>query len=261
MGYDNTINFISFGRVFGLKNLFCFYLRKWSLYNLPVSLPIFGAVSQGEELLSIRDNILKGSLRDREIERYIRKTRDPLIIDCGVNLGVTARWWFYLNPRAKVYGIDMMQEANDFTMKALPDRFKAKFVPITTVLASGTGRIVDLSYDDPLYGGNNAKISSGGISNRRVNSMTLDDCLKDYNISGIDLLKVDIEDSALQMFQGASETLPKVKNILLEVHSENEREDSIALLREKGFCIRRSFRRHIWLEDTAKKQESEATVK
>jgi len=238
--------------MFGLKGLFCFYFKKWAAYDLPVSLPIFGIISREEELLSIRDNILKGSLRDGETERYIRKAKEPLVIDCGVNIGVTARWWFYLNPQAVVYGIDMMQEANDFTINALADRFKARYVPITAVLSSGTGRLVELNYDDPLFGGNNAGAASGDSEKRQVRSMTLDDCLRNYRIDAIDLLKVDIEDSAALMFQGASQTLPKVKNIILEVHSERERSNAIRLLRENGFRARRSYKRHIWLDKAVK---------
>ena len=248
MKHRNIINFIAFEKMFGIKNLLRFYFKKWTAFNLPISLPVFGTISHREELLSIRDNILKGSLRDGSMERYIRKAGEPVIVDCGINVGVTVRWWLYLNPHTRVYGIDMMQEANDFTVAALPDSFKTRFVPITAVLASSTGQPVDLSYDDPLYGGNNAKISSGCSENRRVNSMTLDDCLKSYRISTIDLLKVDIEDTAAQMFQGATETLLKAKSIMLEVHSEKEREDSIRLLYEKSFRIRRMHKRHIWLD-------------
>ena len=256
MGYDTFINFIIFGKIFGLKNLAIFYCKKWTLYNLPLSLPVFGMISRKEELLNIRNNILQGSVRDRNTERQIRRAKQPVIVDCGVNLGVTVRWWFYLNPQATVYGIDMMEEANDFIMKALPDRFKTKYVPITAVLASDTGRVVELSYDDPLFGGNNAGIASGYSEKRRVHSKTLDDCLQSYRIDTIDLLKVDIEDSAASMFQGVAKTLPKVKNILLEVHTEKEREDSICLLREKGFCIRKSYKRHIWLEKIAQENLS-----
>lgn len=86
-----------------------------------------------------------------------------------------------------------------------------------------------------------------------MKSIILDDCLNDHRIGAIDLLKVDIEDSAAQMFQGATKTLVRARNILLELHSEKEREDSLSYLREKGFCIRRSYKRHVWLEKAAKK--------
>ncbi len=246
-------NFMAFGKMFGIKNLRRFYFKKWDLFNLPVSLPVFGIISRKDELLSIRDNILQGSLRDRGIERDIRKAKEPLIVDCGINVGMTVRWWFYLNGQAIVYGIDMMQEAIDFTLSALPERFKARFVPITAVLGPETGRVVELSYDDPLFGANNAKISRGCSKNRRVNSMTLDDCLNNYRIGAIDLLKVDIEDSAAQMFRGATKTLSRVRNILLEIHSEKEREDSLSLLREKGFCVGKTYKRHVWLKKIVNK--------
>jgi len=251
MKLSGIIEFIKFGTTFGLKNLFCFNFEKWTLYKLPIFLPIFGIISHKEELLNIRDNILQGLLRDRGMERHIRKAKKPVIVDCGVNVGVTVRWWFYLNPRATVYGIDMMQEANDFTIMALPDRFKTRFVPITAALASNKGHVVEISYDDPLFGGNDAGVTSRYFQKRQVHSTTLDDCLHDYRIDTIDLLKVDIEDSAAQMFQGAIQTLLKVKTILLEIHSEKERDNCCHLLREKGFCVRRSYKRHLWLEKTA----------
>ena len=251
MGYSGFVNFIIFGKTFGPKNLVLFYYKKWTLFKLPLFLPVFGMISREEELLNIRGNILQGSIRDGDVEMQIRKAAQPVIVDCGVNVGVTARWWFYLNPQATVYGIDMMQEANDFTMRALADQFKARYVPITAVLAAETGRVVELNYDDPLFGGNNAGAASGYSEKRRVHSMTLDDCLSSYHIDTIDLLKVDIEDSAASMFQGAIQTLSKTKNILLELHSEKEREGSIRLLREKGFRIRRSHKRQVWLEKVA----------
>lgn len=248
MGYDGFINFVTFGKIFGLKHLALFYWKKWSFCNLPFSFPIFGGISHKEELLNIRDNILQGTIRDRNIEKQLRKAKQPVIVDCGVNVGVTVRWWFYLNPQATVYGIDMMQEANDFTKRALSDRFKARYVPITTTLSSKTGHIFDVKFNDPLFGMNSIYASGKHFSNRRMFSITLDDCLCNRQIETIDLLKVDIENSAASMFRGAFKILPKVKNILLEMHSEKERKDSIGLLRSKGFCIRKSNNRHIWLE-------------
>jgi len=248
MEYNGFTNFIMFGKTFGLKNLALFYRKRWDLCKLPLALPVFGIVRHREELLNIRDNILRGYIRDSKMERQLRKSKHPVIVDCGINVGVTARWWFYLNPQATVYGIDMIQEANDFTVKALPPRFKEKYIPITGVLAYETGQAVEISYDDPLCGGNNAGISSGYSEKRQLRSVTLDDCLHNYSIDAIDLLKVDIEDSAARMFKAATHTLPKVKNILLEVHTEKEREGSLSLLREKGFHIRRSYKRHLWLQ-------------
>lgn len=248
MKYSSMINFITFGIMFGLTNLSRFYFKRWDLFDLPISLPIFGIISRREELLSIRDNFLQGSLRDGKVEKRIKNAEKPIIVDCGVNVGVTVRWWFHLNPNSMVYGIDMMQEANDFTINALQDRYKKRFFPITAVLDASTGHAVELSFDNPLFGANNARAASGDAERRYVNSKTLDDCLRDHNIDAIDLLKVDVEDSAARMFQGAAQTLTKVKNIFLELHSDQERYNATRLLYENGFRIRRSYKRHLWLE-------------
>ena len=253
MASGSFVNLLIFGKIFGLKSLALFYWKQWALCNLPLLIPVFGVILHREELLNIRDNILQGSIRDRDVERQIRKARQPVIVDCGINVGVTVRWWFYLNPRATVYGVDMMQEANDFTLRALPGGFNGKYVPITAVLASETGSVREIQYNDPLFGGNSVDATDKYSESRRVFSRTLDDCLRSYNIDTVDLLKVDIENSAADMFRGAVRTLSKAKNISLEIHSEREREDSVRLLSESGFCVKRSLKRHVWMERVSKK--------
>ena len=160
---------------------------------------------------------------------------------------MTVRWWFYLNGQATVYGIDMMREANDFTVKALSESFKEKYIPITAVLASETGRAFEVNFNDPLFGGNRTDAPGKYLESRRMRSSTLDECLRNYKVVSIDLLKVDIEGSAAQMFMGAAYTLSRVKNIMIEIHGEEERDESIRILNEKGFYVRRSYKRHVWL--------------
>ena len=252
MSCESVLNFYIFGKIFGCKHWALLYWKKWAWYKLPLVMPVFGKISHNEELLNIRDNILQSTIRDRYVERQIRKAKNPVIVDCGINVGITVRWWFFLNPQATVYGIDMMQEANDFTVNALSDRLKKRYVPITAVLAGETGRTFEIQYNDALFGGNSIDKTGQYAEKRRVSSITLDDCLSSYSIDVIDFLKVDIEDSAAEMFFGASKTLSKVKNILLEVHSEKEQEGSLKLLREKGFCVRKVQKRHMWFEKISK---------
>ncbi|MBF0532948.1 MAG: FkbM family methyltransferase [Candidatus Omnitrophica bacterium] len=253
MVYENLISFLSFGQIFGIKSLVLFYYKKWHLLHLPFSLPVFGRISHPEELRNIRDNILQGTIRDRLVEKQIRAADGPVIVDCGINVGISVRWWFFLNSRSRVYGFDMMREANDFTTQSLPERFQARYVPITAVLAGQTGPRLDIRYEDPLFGGNSILVSGQDRKKRQVEAITLDDGLAPYDLRMIDFLKVDIEDSAAAMFRGASRTLPKVKNILLEIHSDQERDDSLAFLASQGFRVRKAFKRHIWFDKPSTK--------
>ena len=250
---NKFINLLVFCKTFGLKSLLYFLcVKKQSSFRLPLFLPIFGFITHKEEILNIRDNIFQGSLRDPYIEKRIRKTKEPVIVDCGINVGVTVRWWFYLNPKSVVYGIDMMQEAHDFTIKALSEHLKKGYIPITAALASESNNILEVKYNDPLFGGNSVKATGEYLHNRCARSSTLDDCLCKYNIRNIDLLKVDIEGNEASMFRGATKTLEKVKNILLEWHGVEEQKSSIDFLQEMGFIIRKEYKRHIWFEKTSR---------
>jgi FkbM family methyltransferase len=250
MYYNKLMTRLDFWRKLGPKGLrYLLCLRNKALCPLPLSLPIFGLITTDEEMLNIRGNIYKGQLRDPFMEKWIRKAAEPVIVDCGINVGITVRWWFYLNPKSVVYGIDMMQEAHDFTVKALPEHFKKSYIPITVALDSETNRIFDVRYNEPLFGGNSLKAAEEKyLHNRNVCSSTLDDCLGSYHIENIDLLKVDIEGSEVPMFRGARQTLGKVKNILLEWHDPEERKGSITFLQSMGFALRKEYRRHIWFE-------------
>ena len=249
MYYNKFITLLVFCKTFGLKNLLYFLrVKKQSLFSLPLFLPIFGLITHKEEVLNIRDNIFQGSLRDPYIEKSIRRTKEPVIVDCGINVGVTVRWWFYLNPKSVVYGIDMMQEAHDFTIKSLSEHFKKAYIPITVALASESNNVLEVKYNDPLFGGNSVKATGEYAHNRCLRSSTIDDCLCKYDIRNIDLLKVDIEGDEVAMFHGAIQTLKKAKNILLEWHDVKERKGSIDFLQEMGFFIRKEHKRHIWFE-------------
>lgn len=250
MDYNKLTLLLIFWKIFGLKNFLYFLFIKYRiLWHLPMLLPIFGLVKNKEEIINIRDNIFQGSLRDLFIENKIRKAKKPVIVDCGINVGITVRWWFYLNPKSLVYGIDMMQEAHSFTMESLPKSFKGNYIPIAAVLASQSDQRVDVKFDDPLFGGNSAEMPPEEYAQcRSVRTTTLDDSLSKDPIKEISLLKIDIEGSAVSMLRGATQTLKKVRNVFLEWHNEQAKKGSVDLLRGAGFFIRKKHKRHIWFK-------------
>ncbi|HNX68258.1 MAG TPA: FkbM family methyltransferase [Candidatus Omnitrophota bacterium] len=247
MYHNKFMTLFDFCGKFGLKNTIYFQrVKKHPRYGLPLKLPVFGLVTHKEEILNIRDNIFQGSLRDPLIEKELREAEAPVIVDCGINVGVTVRWWLYLNAKSTVYGVDMMQEAHDFTVKSLPESLKKNYFSVTAALAAESGSALEVKFNDPLFGGNS--IAGGGecAHRRSVRLVTLDDCLRGHSIPAIDLLKVDIEGSGVPMFRGAVESLKKVKNIFLEWHDDEERQGSITFLKEAGFVIRKAYKRHFW---------------
>ncbi len=52
----------------------------------------FGRITKIDEILNLHDNFGKGELRFPEIERHIASEKNPIVFDCGVNVGITVRW-------------------------------------------------------------------------------------------------------------------------------------------------------------------------
>src|SRR4030042_1123579 len=251
MGYNKFLTLLLFLQTGGLKGFLHFaFMKNKIVYQCPLIFPIFGLLRHKEEILNIRDNIFQGSIRYPEVEKKLKKTSRPVIVDCGINVGVTVRWWLYLNPKSVVYGIDMMQEAQDFTITALSEYSRKNYIPITAALASISNKALEIKYNDPLFGGNSIEASKKYMRNKRhILSSTLDDCLRKYNIKDIDLLKIDIELSAASMLCGAAETLKKVKYVLLEWHNAEERKNSVRFMQKAGFIIKNEDKRNIWFKN------------
>ncbi|MEY4940863.1 MAG: hypothetical protein RIQ93_2598, partial [Verrucomicrobiota bacterium] len=84
-----------------------------------VCVPIFDEVGTIAEILNIHDNFAVGELRDALVEAELSTASTPIVVDCGVNVGVTVRWWLHLNAACRVFGFDMMEEAHEITRQRL----------------------------------------------------------------------------------------------------------------------------------------------
>jgi len=67
---------------------------------------------------------------------------------------------------------------------------------------------------------------------------TLTRVLSQANITQIDLLKIDVEGAELAVLKGiADNDWPKIRQIVLEIHSANELQAILTLLEDKGFKL------------------------
>jgi FkbM family methyltransferase len=237
----------------GAAGLWLYICKKLHTIKLPLELPVFGRVSSQHEIRNIFDNFGTGQLRDEVVEKYIARKSSPCIIDCGVNVGVTVRWWLYLNRSARVYGVDMMQEAHDFTAEALRS-VKAPeggYRPVTAAIWSEGGRELKFGVTDPLYGDYGFYRKDREETERTVITRTLDEIALSESIGEVDLLKVDLEGAAADALAGARELLKRTRHAVFEAHNvHNSRERALAsdILQKSGFRLRRTAGRHLWWE-------------
>ena len=217
---------------------------------IAVNLPIFGNVSTVAEVKNIHDNFAVGEMRDPIIEEAIRVGPSPVVVDCGVNVGITVRWWFQFNPRCRVVGVDMVQEAHDFTvakLSGIQPGLKEAYEAECGVLARAEGREVSFAFDDPLHG-ENAPTNSGGLHQRTIRSLTLDGIIERRKLSDITLLKLDIEGAGGDALLGAADCLRRTKHVIFESHNESEMKLASQLLGRSGFLLRRFRNRNSFWE-------------
>ncbi|MCX5677583.1 MAG: FkbM family methyltransferase [Candidatus Omnitrophica bacterium] len=214
-------------------------------------MPIFGKIRTFHEARNIFDNFgSSGQLRDETIERYLSKKSAPCIVDCGVNVGVTARWWFHLNRRSTVFGIDMMKESQEFTVETIksigiaPDRYR----PIIAALWSENGKEFKIGIGDPLCGDYGFYRFDKEKSERTFVTRTLDTVFDSENIGDVDLLKIDLEGVGGEVLKDAAKLLKKTKHIFLETHSEEESKLAGSILTSNKFRLRKTASRHQWWE-------------
>lgn len=234
----------------GLKAPYLSLAKKSGWMPIAVNLPIFGNVSTVAEVKNIHDNFAVGEMRDPVIEEAIRVSPSPVVLDCGVNVGITVRWWFQFHPRCRVVGVDMIQEAHDFTVNklsgirpGLKDAYEAE----CGVLSSEDGRDVTFAFNDPLHG-ENAATNAAGKHKRSICSLTLDGIVTRRNLGAITLLKLDIEGEGGRALLGATDCLRKTKHVIFESHNESEMKLASQLLGRSGFLLRRFRNRNTFWE-------------
>ncbi len=242
-------NIVQIVSLLGIPGIYLYICRRLKISPMRIKIPIFGYVKTFHEVRNIFDNFGgSGELRDKSVERFISKKAEPCVIDCGVNVGITVRWWFHLNRGAKVYGVDMMKEAQEFTVKAIGSIGVSEdnYTPIVAALWSEDGKQFKVGIGDPLYGDHGLYRKGKEISERTFITNRLDTIFDHKNIICVDLLKIDIEGAGGEALKGAGNLLKKTGNIFLETHSIEESNLAGDILKENDFILRRSSARHQW---------------
>jgi|APTNR8051073442_1049403.scaffolds.fasta_scaffold04237_9 FkbM family methyltransferase len=212
---------------------------------VPITLPGFGGLSRRNEARSLLDNFCLGELRCDDVEQAIKASPAPQIIDLGVNLGMSIRWWFSLNERAKVSGVEMMQESLDYTTERLRECHPGcDWNPLCCAVASADADNMEISFSDPLEGTTSAKDATGGTK-RSVPVRSLDSLFA-ADTDEILLLKCDIEGFGGYAMQGGRELLLRTRYVVTEMHGADEMELMSRELMSAGFVPFQLSSRSLW---------------
>jgi precorrin-6B methylase 2 len=73
------------------------------------------------------------------------------------------------------------------------------------------------------------------IRRLKVRQMTLPTLCAERDIEEIDILKMDVEASEMEILRGAKRMLPKIRKMVIEWHTPKLKKQCIAFLRKNGF--------------------------
>jgi FkbM family methyltransferase len=193
----------------------------------------------------LRNNNIDNQVYDYVFsDKYHRPDRPlisnpPVILDLGVNIGLTIVDFKNLYPAAIIYGYELDKDNAAMAWKntaGLHDVFIFnQGVWHTKQLVSIAGSDPDaLKIDEPKSNGHNL-----------VSTLTMNDIVAEHKLHHIDYIKMDIEGAEYEVFQKDLQWLDITDQIKVEIHNGREPFDFIrAKLDQAGFITAKDT--HHW---------------
>ena len=168
-----------------------------------------------------------------QLYKFTSNREDPLILDCGANIGLAIIYFKRLYPKAKIIAFEpdrSIYEACNFNVAA----FGFTDVELINAAVWKADGVLNFLPDKGLGG----KVVENSNSTLAVNQITAVD-LKKYLNQKIDLLKIDIEGAELEVLFHCKENLSLVENLFVEYHSDVKKpqqlQDLLQVLTNAGF--------------------------
>lgn len=156
------------------------------------------------------------SYKEYEIELdFIPKT----IIDAGANVGLASIYFANKYPKATVIAIEP-EKTNFDQLTRNTNLYKNIHVTRSAIsrLSGITMNVVDTGGGNWAFRTEEIQ-SSNEPTIDRVNTITISDLVKQFNLHFIDILKIDIEGAEAQLFEsGYEEWLPLTRCLIIELH-------------------------------------------
>ncbi len=191
----------------------------------------------GKELKIVDSASFLSSYREifeKGIYRFNPKNDEPVIVDCGANIGLSILFFKHSYPRAKIIAFEPVP--NIFkTLKYNIDQFDCRDIELhnKALWENETNiRFMD-------EGADAGRIAVKGDDDNITEVSTVR--LKDFINGPVDLLKIDIEGAELEVIKDTLEELDLVENIFVEYHSFKGKRQQVdilfKLLLDKGFRL------------------------
>jgi len=170
------------------------------------------------------------------------KTKNPVIVDCGANIGIATLYFKYKYPEAEIISFEPDPKTFLLLKKNIQDNNLDKVQIYNQALSNSNGKIKFYSYGD-FEGSPGNTIQKQFVNFTNVKEHEVD-CIKlsSLGLKHIDLLKIDVEGAEGRIVRDLAESglLANVDKISLEYHYGTKSQDNnlsyiLEKLEERGF--------------------------
>ena len=164
--------------------------------------------------------------------KFIAKSDEPVILDCGANIGLSCLYFKSLYPKSKITAF----EADKNIAGILSTNLRKNNINDVKIVDSAVW-VHNNGIEFSIDGADGGSIQ-GSENKTKVNSLRLKDILED-EYGKIDFLKIDIEGAEYEVIKDCKKSLNNVNNIFIEYHSWNNSpqklSEILAVLEQNNF--------------------------
>lgn len=147
--------------------------------------------------------------------------KNPIIIDCGANMGFSIIYFKWLYPESTIYGFEPDKETFELLKRNVTKNKLTNVHLINAAVSDKNGKI-DF-FIDPKHPGNPAMSTRCGRMPKNkvtVQSVSLSSFIKNNKLKQIDFIKMDIEGSEKEVLKDLNKNkmFNKIKKLLIEYH-------------------------------------------
>lgn len=158
-----------------------------------------------------------------EIYKFAPKSRKPIIIDCGSNIGLSILYFKINYPEAKILGFECDKDIFEVLKFNVESNklSEVKLIPKAVWIEE-----TELSFLPDYSDGGKLEFESTNNNLVKVNSIRL----KDFLNQEIDFLKIDIEGAEIEVIKDCQDVLYNVNNLFIEFHSYVNKPQNLSML-------------------------------
>lgn len=152
------------------------------------------------------------------IYHFVTDKSEPLILDCGSNIGLSVLYFKYIYPQAKIIAF----EPDPILFKILEENIKINNIQNVELVQKAlfANKSVMTFYSDGKIASHLEKYSSGNVLSEWQKFEVPTTTLTEYIEDEIDFLKMNIEGAEFDVINQAKEKLKNVRQIVIEYHHQ-----------------------------------------